>query len=305
MATTGSTGEINLTTRADKKVLERFKLKSVTQGLFSNAYSFTGVKTVQIPSIDVVPLNNYNAELVTGASRYGDLVNLGDTLQEFTMTQNKSFIFAIDETYNTDQQQIKRAGECLRREVDEIIIPTVDKYRLAKIADAAPADCIQTLAESYFAKDKIVNTIFTANAAMSDKKVPVEGRVLYMSYQDAVNMKLADQVVGIDKLGEKAIVNGAFGKIDATQIRLVPSDYMPDGVVFMIVKTGISLAPTKIKKYAIHDGAHILNGKIVTGQLYHDCFVMGKGEVDNVTGKNKVRGIIVVKSESRGSTGET
>ena len=298
MATTGSTGEINLTTRADKKVLERFKLKSVTQGLFSNAYSFTGVKTVQIPSIDVVPLNNYNAELNTGASRYGSLINLGDTLQEFTMTQNKSFIFALDETYNTDQQQIKRAGECLRREVDEVIIPYVDKYRLQKIADACPADCIQTLAAANFAKDKIIETIFTANAVMSDQLVPVDGRVLYMSYQDAVKMKLADQVVGIDKLGEKAIVNGAFGKIDATQVRLVPASYMPTGVKAMIVKTGIALAPTKIKKYAIHDGAHVLNGKIVTGQLYHDCFVMAKGEKDSTTGDNKVRGVILLKQST-------
>ena len=294
MPTTGSTGEINLTTRADKKVLERFKLKSVTQGLFSNAYSFTGVKTVQIPSIDVVPLNDYNAERVDGGSRYGNLINLGDTVQEFTMTQNKSFIFALDETYQTDQQQIKRAGECLRREVDEIVIPTVDKYRLQKIADACPADCIQTLAETAFNKTNIIETIFTANAAMSDQLVPVDGRVLYISYQDAVKMKLADQVVGIDKLGEKAIVNGAFGKIDATQVRLVPASYMPTGVKAMIVKTGIALAPTKIKKYAIHDGAHVLNGKIITGQLYHDCFVLAKGEKD-AQGHQQVRGVILLK----------
>lgn len=298
MATTGSTGTINLTTRAEKKVLERFKLKSVTQGLFSNAYNFTGVQTIQIPSIDTVPLNNYNAERVDGGSRYGNLINLGDSLQEFTMSQKKSFIFAIDETYNTDQQQIKRAGECLRREVDEVVIPTVDKYRLQKIADACPAECIQTLAAANFAKDKIVETIFTANAAMSDDLVPVEGRVLYMSYQDAVKMKLADQVIGIDKLGEKAIVNGAFGKIDATQIRLVPASYMPTGVKAMIVKTGISLAPQKIKDYSIHPGQHVLYGKIATGLLYHDCFVMGKGEKDSVTGKNKVRGIILLKQSA-------
>lgn len=293
MPTTGSTGEINLTTRADKKVLERFKLKSVTQGLFSNAYNFTGVKTVQIPSIDVVPLSNYDAERVDGGSRYGNLINLGDTVQEFTMRENKSFIFTLDETYNTDQQQIKRAGECLRREVDEVIIPYVDKYRLQEIANACPADCIQTLASTAFDKDKIIETIFTANAAMSDQLVPVDGRVLYISYQDAVKMKLADQVVGIDKLGEKAIVNGAFGKIDATQVRLVPANYMPTGVKAMIVKTGIALAPTKIKKYAIHDGAHVLNGKIVTGQLYHDCFVLAKGE--KVEGVQQVRGIILLK----------
>lgn len=299
MATTGSTGEINLTERADKKVLERFKLKSVTQGLFSNAYNFTGVKTVQIPSIDTVPLTNYDVEnaLATKFSRYGDLVNLGDTVQEFTMRENKSFLFGIDETYQTDQQQIKRASECLRRELDEVVIPYVDKYRLAELATNADTSDKITL-QAAPTKANILDQIFTYNAVMSDELVPVDGRVLYMSYQEAVKMKLADQVVGIDKLGEKAIVNGAFGKIDQCQVRLVPTSYMPNGVKIMIVKTGIALAPTKIKKYAIHDGAHVMNGKIVTGQLYHDCFVMAKGEqytdqTDNKK-KNKVRGILTI-----------
>lgn len=292
--TTGTTGEINLTKKADKKVLERFKLKSVTQGLFSNAYSFTGVQTVQIPSVDTVPLGDYNAELNTGASRYGSLVNLGDSVQEFTMRENKSFIFAIDETYNTDQQQIKRAGECLRREVDEVVIPYVDKYRLTQLASAADTSDVVSLSATP-TKSNIIETIFNANAMMSDEMVPVEGRVLYMSYQDAVMLKLADQVVGIDKLGEKAIVNGVFGKIDATQIRLVPQSYMTAaGVKILIVKTGIALAPTKIKKYAIHDGTYVLNGKIVTGQLYHDCFVLAKGEKDTTTNKQKVRGIVTI-----------
>lgn len=300
MPTTGSTGTINLTTRADKKVLERFKLKSVTQGLFSNAYNFTGVKTVQIPSIDTVPLTNYDVENALAAkfSRYGDLVNLGDTVQEFTMRENKSFLFAIDETYQTDQQQIKRASECLRRELDEVVIPYVDKYRLAQFAARANTADQLSLAAANFAKDKIIETIFNANALMSDELVPTEGRVLYMSYQDAVKMKLADQVVGIDKLGEKAIVNGAFGKIDACQIRLVPASYMPTGVKIMIVKTGIAIAPTKIKNYSIHDGAHVLNGKIVTGQLYHDCFVLAKGEKDTTTGQQKVRGVITISQSA-------
>ena len=41
----------------------------------------------------------------------------------------------------------------------------------------------------------------------------------------------------------------------------------------MIVKTGVAFAPMQIKSYKVHDGAHVLDGKIVTGHLLHDCFV--------------------------------
>jgi hypothetical protein len=313
MPTTGSTGTINLTTKASDKVLERFKIGSCTEGLFSNEYNWTGVKTVQIYSIDTLPVNNYNPERVDGGSRYGNLVNVGDTMQEFSVTQNKSFIGTIDESYNTNQMQIKSAGRILRRETDEVLIPMVDKYRLGMLLCSVGAasyatfgntemtdvsvdtNCVFSAAASAYTKANIIENIMTANAVMSDQLVPDTGRVLYMTYKNAVALKLADQVVGIDKLGEKSIVNGAFGKIDKCQIRLVPESYLPTDVMYMIVKTGIALAPQKIKKYEIHDGAHILDGKIVTGHLMHDCFVLAKGPKDSTTGKQVVRGIVVAK----------
>ena len=55
MATPGSTGSINLTKKASPKVLERFKFGSCTEGLFSHNYSWTGVATVQIYSVDTLP----------------------------------------------------------------------------------------------------------------------------------------------------------------------------------------------------------------------------------------------------------
>ena len=136
MATPGSTGTINLTEKADPKVMERFKQKSVTEGLFSNEYSWEGNATVKFPSIDTVPLNDYNQERIDGGSRYGSLINLGDTWQEHTVKERKSFMFAIDETYNTQQMQIKRASQCLKRELDEVVIRYVDKYRIRKMAAA-------------------------------------------------------------------------------------------------------------------------------------------------------------------------
>ena len=277
MATPGSTGSINLTKKASPKVLERFKFGSCTEGLFSHNYSWTGVATVQIYSVDTLPLNNYDPEKVDGGSRFGNLINVGDTIQELTVKDNKSFIGVIEETYNTQQMQIKRAGEILRRQTDEVMIPYVDKYRLNKLASYATSGR-GNLANAALTADNIVQQIMTANAVMSENLVPDSGRVLYMSYGTAIKLNLAKQIVGagpVDKgsLGEKAIVNGVIGKIDKCQIKLVPAGYLPHDVAFMIVKRGEAFAPQQIKSYKVHDGAHVLDGKIVTGHLLHDCFV--------------------------------
>ena len=287
MATPGSTGSINLVEKASPKVMERFKQKSVTEGLFSNEYSWTGVATVKIPSVDVVPLNDYNQERIDGGSRYGSLVNLGDTWQEHTVKERKSFMFAIDNTYNTQQLQIKKASRDLKRETDEVVIPYVDKYRIRKMAMAGTSGH-HNIASETLTKANIIETIFGVNAAMSENLVPEGGRICYISHKTAIKCQLAEQIVGVGSvstygggasgvgagsLGEKAIVNGALGTIDGVTIKRVPSGYLPNNVEMLFVKKGICFAPTQLKEFSIHPGAHVLSGKICTGLIQHDCFV--------------------------------
>lgn len=281
MATPGSTGSINLVEKASPKVMERFKQKSVTEGLFSNEYSWSGVATVKIPSIDVVPLNDYNQERTDGGSRYGSLVNLGDTWQEHTVKERKSFMFAIDNTYNTQQMQIKKASRDLKREVDEVVIPYVDKYRIRKMALAGTSGN-HNIASETLTKANIIETIFGVNAAMSENLVPEGGRICYISHKTAIKTNLAEQVVGTsgymsgvgaNSLGQKSIVSGALGQIDGTTIKRVPSGYLPPNVEMLFVKKGICFAPTQLKEFDIHPGAHVLSGKICTGLIQHDCFV--------------------------------
>lgn len=271
---------INLASKASPKVVERFKIGSCTEGLFSNDYEWTGVATVRVYSVDTLPLQNYDRTKVDGSSRFGTLSEVGDTYQEMTVEDEKSFNGTIDRGNNESQLMIKSASRVLRRETDEVLIPYVDKYRLNKIA--AGADASMTDSGITLSKANVIEAIMTGNAKLSNELVPDTGRVLYMGYTEAIKLKLADQVVGIDKLGETAIVNGVCGKIDKCQVRLVPDSYMPTvgtganakAVKFMIVKTGISLAPKKIQTFRVLTETHILDGAMVQGRLLHDCFVL-------------------------------
>lgn len=268
----GGANAINLATKASERVVERFKLGSCTEGLFTNEYSWKGVRTVEVRSIDNLPLNDYNAVLTDGTSRFGTLYEVGDTVQTMTVSQDKSFNGIIDKANNTSVLMTKAAGKILRRETDEVLIPYVDKYRLQALYNQAGMGYF--MGSTALTSSNIIEHIMKANAAMSNELVPDTGRVLYMGYTMAVNLKLASQVVGIDKLGEQAIVNGVMGKVDKCQVRLVPDTYMPSGAFFMIVKTGVSCAPKKIETFRILDNVHIVDGSVVQGRLMHDCFVL-------------------------------
>ena len=261
---------INLAKQASGKVAERFKLDSCTEGLFTSRYNWTGVASVQVYSIDNLPLQNYDAT-ETSNSRFGTLTELGDTVQEMTVSDDKSFNGAIDKRNNTSQLMIKSASSVLKRETDEVIIPYVDKYRLTKLADGAGLVSSITAAST---KANIVENIFNAGALMSNKNVPKSQRVVFIGETTAVKLKLADQVVGIDKTGEKSIVNGVCGTVNGAQVRIVPDSYMPTGVEFMIVRKGVACAPQKIETYRILEEHPNIDGAVVQGRFLHDCFVL-------------------------------
>jgi hypothetical protein len=49
---------------------------------------------------------------------------------------------------------------------------------------------------------------------------------------------------------------------------------MPEGVEFLIVKTGVAVAPKKIETFRIIETDKDIDGSIVQGRLMHDCFVL-------------------------------
>ncbi len=260
---------INLAKRASDKVVERFKLGSCTEGIFSTRYKWTGVATVQVYTVDKLPLQTYDKTKADG-SRFGELTELGDAVQEMTVADDKAFNGSIDKGNNTAQLMIKAASSVLRRQTDEVIIPYVDKYRLQKLAAGAGT----TATGVSLTKANALETIMAAGVAMSNKQVPREGRVLYIGESEAIKVKLADQVVGVDRLAEETIVSGVCGAIDGMQVRVVPDDYMPENVVFLIVRKGCAVAPKKIETYRVLEEHPDIDGAVVQGRLLHDCFVL-------------------------------
>lgn len=275
---------INLASKASPKVVERFKLNSVTEGLSTADYNWTGVATVRVYSIDPLTLNDYDKTITdfgANGSRFGPLTEVGDTIQEMTVSDDKSFNGSIDKGNNTAQLQIKAASKILKQTTDEVLIPYVDKYRLTKMAAGAG-----TVEAKAISKTTGIETILTAGATMSNKLVPKNNRVLFIGETLAIQLKLADQVIGVDKLAEKSIVNGEIGMLDGMHVRIVPDSYMPQvdisststpslkTVNFMIVLKGVVCFPKKIETYRILTEHPDIDGHVVQGRFLHDAFVL-------------------------------
>jgi len=260
---------VNYTTKYESKIAERFHLGSLTDSACGHDYSFVGAKTIKIYSVDTAPLNDFDR--TAAANRFGAVANLGDTVQELTCTQDKGFTFAIDAGDQSDQAIDKAAGKALRRQIDEVIIPTMDKYRLAKWA--AGAGNVYT-AEAAVTKNSILGCLIDANAMATEDLVPTESRTMFISVDWYKLLVQADAVLALEKLGSKAISKGAVGMVDGCVVKPVPTSWMPEGVGAIIKYKGCSVDPVKLREYDVLQKVQGFSGPVVQGRVYYDAFVL-------------------------------
>lgn len=258
----------NYATYFSPKVAERFTLGSLTDSAAGKDYSFIGAQTVVVSSVDVVELSNFNRTAAN--NRFGDVANLGDTKQEMKMTQDKGFAFAIDAGDQSDQAIKKAAGKALRREIDEVVIPTLDEYRLGKWAAGAGS----VVTGSALTKNTVLAAIIDVGGEMSNGKVPKSGRTLYVPTATYKLLLQADAVVALEKAGNSAVVNGSVGMIDGNHVIPVPDSMFPSGCSFLIKYKNCTADPVKLQNYHIRTDAQGFDGPVVEGRIYFDSFVL-------------------------------
>lgn len=261
---------INLVTRVEPKVMERLYKESVTQGLFSKQFTFNGVRGIEVMSVDTVPLTPYNRETAIG-QRFGDITELGDTKVAYEMKDEVKYNIGFDKSTNSDQHNIKTASSIISRQDREIVVPYRDKYRLAKLAEGAGIKKYSMTTN--VKRDKFLETLFGARAELANNYAPMNKQVLYIGETAAIELKLANEVIGNDKIAETPIVNGTIGKVAGFQLRIVPDVYMPESCVFLIVTKGSAWAPVKVKTSRVITDPEGFDGTLVQYHEYHDCFV--------------------------------
>lgn len=261
---------LDYTTKYSAQIAERFKKASITNSAAGKEYEFTGARSVKIYSMVAADLVDYGR----GTTRYGTVTDAEFTTQEMLCTQAKAFTKHMEKLDNADISIDATAAKFLRMEQDEVIVPTMDKYRLKKWVMEAGTPKVMSAAPT---KSTIVGDIMALKGDMMDKLVPDTNMTLYIPTAYYVMLKQANAVVELNggDYARRAVEKGVVAEFDGMKVVPVPSTYLPTGVYFMIKAKGTSVDPVKLAQYDIIEKAVGYSGPVIQGLAYYDSFVIG------------------------------
>ena len=262
---------INYAEKYSPQVDERFKLGSLTTALVNNAYDWLGVATVKVYSVPTAEMNDYT---LTGSNRYGTPAELNNEVQEMTLAKDRSFTFTIDKKSEDDTMGVMAAGAALARQIDEVIIPEIDTYRISKLVAGAPtANVIKDVAVT---KANAYEKFLAVQEILDNKKVPTGGRICMCTPGYYNMLKLDEAFTKKGDMATKIAINGLVGEVDGVYIIKAPKSYFPENVNFLITNPIVMPAPIKLTEYKIHDDAPGISGHLVEGRIRYDAFVLDK-----------------------------
>lgn len=245
---------------------EKFKTEAKTEVLINKDYDFVGAKTVKVYTVNTVALGDYTT---TGVSRYGTPAELDTTVQEMTMTQDKSFTFTIDKMNEDETAGALNAGTALNRQLTERVIPTVDTYRFSKMVTGAG-----TKAQSVLSSTNISDAIMAGTEALDDAEVPVDGRKLVVSPKTYTLMKKSKDIVMETEIGQDMRIRGVIAIVDGMEVIKVPENRLPADTGFIITHNCATTSAVKLAEYKVHEDAPGISGSLVEGRVYYDAFVL-------------------------------
>lgn len=264
---------IQLATKFLPYVDEKFSTGSKKSILTNNDFEWTGAHTIKVYKVTTADMNDYDRSGsgtgVTG-SRYGLVQSLDATTEEFTITKDRSFTFAIDKLDTDETVQQVQAASALERQVREVVIPEVDAYVYSVMCTKAgtkPA-AIELTAEN------IYDEIIKANTELDNAEVPETGRIIVVTPDVYVLMKQSTDIVMETNIGNELRLKGVIAMIDGANVIKVPANRLPDGFGFMVAHAVATVAPTKLEDYKIHQDPPGISGSLVEGRICYDAFVL-------------------------------
>lgn len=263
---------INLHAQYAKKILRDFKNRSYIGNRTCKDYKWDGVKTIHVSTPDAIEIGEYKRE---GQNRFGVAKEIGDTVQSLPIRKDIAYTGTIDKGNANEQQQIKRAGEIMRYQNQNRVVPYMDRYAFNEWAKNAGI----VAAKNAPTKSTIIGMILDANAQMTDNLVPLEGRTLYTSAAVVNLIRQSPEWLGAEKLAVKALEKGVVGQICNNLVVEMPSMMLPAGVHFMVIHKESVVYPKKLSSAKVHQDPPGIDGHLIEARQIFDAFVLGQRAV--------------------------
>lgn len=268
-------GTVNYAEKYASVVDKRFSLGLLTAGIVNNNYEWLGVEAVKVFSRDLAKLNTYS---LTGTNRYGSPSELGNKAQTMKIIQDKSFTFTIDKKSEQDTMGTMQAGEALREQIDNVIIPEIDTYRIGVLAAAAPTQGTHSKANhtvtKAITKANAYEEFLAVQEILDDDKAPRGGRVVMATPGYHNKIKLDPSFTKSGDMATQIALNGFVGTIDGVPTVVAPTSYFPADVDFIITNAIVMPAPIKLEEYKVHTDAPGISGYLVEGRIRYDAFAL-------------------------------
>ncbi len=272
---------VNLVTKFLPYVDEMFTTESKKSLLTNNDFTWTGAHTVKVHKVNTVAMTDYDRD-GSGVgmspeegdpvlwSRYGALGTVENTLEEFTLTKDRSFTFVIDKMDKEETDGVLDGASALARQQREVIIPEIDTYVYGKMT--AGAGTKET--EVTLSIDNIYDEIVEGNTVLDNAEAPDTGRVLVVTPDTYLLMKKCPDIVMETDIGEDMRLKGVIGNLDGLTVIKVPKKRLPVNFGFMIAHPVATVAPTKLEEYKTHQDPPGISGELVEGRIVYDAFVL-------------------------------
>ena len=291
---------INYAEKYAEIIDERFTTHSYTDAAINKDYDFDGVNTVTVYSVPTVDLVDYDLDATE--NRYGTPSELGNSVQTLTLKQDKAFTFTIDNRNLSDTMKVNSTAVALKRQIDEVVTPTIDKYRIGVMAKEAGSIIHQTI-NSENAYLKFLN----ATSILTNCKIPTDGRLAFVTPEFYSALKLDKNFTSSGDKAHDLTQVGVVNIVDGTSIILMPVDYFPVGVNYIITHPMATTSPIKLSDYIEHENPQGINGWVVEGRIYYDTFVLNnkRNAILVSKDKNATLGTITVTSAAGSAKGKT
>jgi len=262
---------IDLVTQFLPYVDEMFSTESKKSLVTNNDFDWTGAHTVKVYKISTATMNDYDrAGSNEGFSRYGSIASLNATTEEFTLTKDRSFTFAIDKMDTDETSQQLAGATALARQQREVIIPEVDTYVFGKMCTGAGNKPTAIALD----ENNIYDEILKASEALDNAEAPDTGRVLIVTPTTYKMLKQCPDITLDCDIAQEQRLQGVIAMVDGLSVVKVPAKRLPTDFGFIVCHKVATVAPVKLEDYKVHSDPPGISGDLVEGRIVYDAFVL-------------------------------
>ena len=265
----------NLATKYASQLDQIWTHASYTDNWINKKYDFDGVATVKVYTVTSVTPTDYSR--TSTGDRFGGNNELQDTIATYTLTKDKSFKIAIDRGNYEQGMRAKKAGEVMRVQMNEQIIPMIDADRLATAAAGATA-----VSQAVTATTDAYQDTLKLGEYLDECKAPLDGRVLFVTPAEYNLIKTAITTeILASGYNDKLVGKGFVGELDGVPVVKVPTSYFPAGIKAIMLHRDALLGVRQVTETRIITDSELVSGSVLLGRFIFGSFIL-KGKEKGV-----------------------